>query len=84
MHWNYRIIRHRESNNNIFYGLHEVYYKNNKPWAHTSRAIFIGDSPEEIKEVIEMVKKDIERLTVLDENEIYENKNVVKDLEIEE
>lgn len=57
--WNYRVIKH-ESLDETVYGLHEVYYdKKGKPNGYTENAVAVGDTVEELKEVLKMMLSDI-------------------------
>ena len=60
MTWNYRIIRRKcKETGEIYYGLNEVFYQENgKLMAFSERDDIIGDTPEEIIRVLEMMMKD--------------------------
>jgi len=65
-HWNYRVIYHpssvikvlfKEFPQEEYYGIHEVYYDDSgEPSAYATRAIIIGDTEAELKEVIEQLE----------------------------
>lgn len=57
VHWNYRIFKYDTGE----VGIHEAYYRNGKLEAWTREAMIVGDSVEELLDVLEMIKKDIER-----------------------
>lgn len=68
--WNYRIIkRNSENEPECYYALNEVFYesKTNRPMAYSDADQVIGNSREEIIEVLEMMladaKKDVPVLT---------------------
>lgn len=97
MTWNYRIMKRKETaptgKTYTYYGLHEVYYGgldsagNSLPedsisW--TVDSIIVGDTPEEIVEVLEMMLKDVteKHPEVLDEEELeakFKDKNIFTD-----
>ena len=47
--WTYRIMRHKEKNGEVWYGLHEVHYIDKKLWGWTEDSM-IGafETPEEM------------------------------------
>jgi hypothetical protein len=55
MTWNYRIIRHPDENGAKVFGIHEVYYKSKKIESRTQRAIIVGDSVTDLKEVLKLI-----------------------------
>ena len=58
--WNYRIFKYKD---NRGYGVHEAHYdKKNNVIGWTTEAIIVGDTVQELFEVLEMIKKDMERL----------------------
>ena len=74
MTWNYRIIKRGSENEpEYYYALNEVFYeKNGKPLAFGDADTIVGNSPEEIIEMLEMMladaKKDQPILTEKDFN----------------
>ena len=63
MTWNYRIIKRASENEpEYYYALNEVFYeKNGKPMAFSDADVIIGNSPEEIIEVLKMMLKDAKK-----------------------
>ena len=72
MTWNYRIMKRKcPETKEIYYALNEVFYKKNgNLMAYSERDDIVGDSPEEIVKVLEMMltdaKKDAPVLTEKD------------------
>lgn len=54
-HWNYRVMRRKESfSDDIFFGIYEVYYTNNVPISWTqNQASPCADSLTELNEAVE-------------------------------
>ncbi len=49
MSWNNRIMRHVEDNGEVWYGLHEVYYRRGKVWLWDETPTSItGDTPSDM------------------------------------
>ena len=63
MTWNYRIIKRVcPETEEIYYALNEVFYqKSGELLAFSDRDDIVGDSPEEIVEVLEMMLKDAKK-----------------------
>ena len=66
MTWNYRIVKYADGEG---FGLHEVHYDSDgKPIRMTERpAVFVGDSPEELRSSLMLAKFDATRRDVFDE-----------------
>ena len=64
--WQYQLIRHEEEDR-VWFGLHEVYYKEGEPWAWTDE-LFAADTVEELIEQLEMMLDDIRRSPIMIEN----------------
>jgi len=64
MTWNYRIIKRTSKNEpECYYALNEVFYesKNNQLMAFSDADTVIGNSPEEIIKVLEMMLADAKK-----------------------
>ena len=63
MTWNYRIIKRASENEpEYYYALNEVFYeKNGKPMAFSNADTIVGNSPEEIIEVLEIMLADAKK-----------------------
>lgn len=61
--WNYRIIKRASENEpEYYYALNEVFYeKNGKPLAFGDADAIVGNSPEEIIEVLEIMLADAKK-----------------------
>lgn len=81
-HWNYRLIYHPakldKDGSEPWYGLHEVYYRNDKPWLYTEEPVgfSVGDGAMPAATAqIEMIKdlaravRDISQHGVLSESD---------------
>ncbi len=81
MSWNYRVIKHdEEDDENVYYGLHEVYYDEHQiinGW--TEEALIVGDTKKEIKTVLKMMLVDVKRHEVLIYSELS-NKQTISDI----
>ena len=68
MSWNYRIVEYADGDG---FGLHEVHYNaDGKEVSMTSRpAVFIGDTPEELREALMMASADARKRPVFKEPE---------------
>lgn len=66
MSWNYRIVKYSDGSG---FGLHEVYYDSEgKEKAMTDKpAGFVGDTPEEIKDVLAMAASDASKRPVFEQ-----------------
>ena len=60
--WQYQLIRHEGR-----VGLHEIYYKNGKPWGW-SNELLSADTAEELVEQLEMMLDDVHRSPIMIEN----------------
>ena len=58
MSWHYQIIKYRETDT---YGLHEVYNVESATSWTLKPITFVGDSPEEIRQALELALKDCSR-----------------------
>ena len=57
MQWNYRILAHKY-NDDVYFKVHEVYYKNKIPNSYTSEGVTVmGDNLKEIKWALKQMKK---------------------------
>ena len=63
MTWNYRIIKRMSKDEpECYYALNEVFYeRNGTPMAYSDEDEIIGNSPEEIIEVLEMMLADAKK-----------------------
>ena len=63
MTWNYRIMKRKcPETKEIYYALNEVFYKKNgKLMAYSERDDIVGDSPEEVIKVLEMMLNDAKK-----------------------
>ncbi len=63
MTWNYRIIKRASENEpEYYYALNEVFYKKNgKPLAFGDADAIVGNSPEEIIEMLEIMLADAKK-----------------------
>jgi hypothetical protein len=63
MTWNYRIIKRKCSETGeVYYGLNEVFYtEQGKLMAYSENDEVIGDTPEEIIQVLKMMLKDAKK-----------------------
>jgi len=63
MTWSYRIIkRASENESEYYYALNEVFYKKNgKPMAFSDADAIVGNSPEEIIELLEIMLADVKK-----------------------
>jgi len=61
--WNYRIIKRASKDEpECYYALNEVFYKENgKPMAFSDADTIVGNSPEEIIEVLEIMLADTKK-----------------------
>ena len=61
-YWNHRVIKHTEKDGIVWYGVHEVYYTNDKPVACTQEAMNpYGETAEELKEDLERMLRACEK-----------------------
>lgn len=58
MNWHYQIIKYRDTDT---YGLHEVYNVESATSWTLKPITFVGNSPEEIKQALELALKDCDR-----------------------
>ena len=63
MTWNYRIMKRKcPETKEIYYALNEVFYKKNgNLMAYSERDDIVGDSPEEVIKVLEMMLNDAKK-----------------------
>ena len=62
MTWNYRIMKRTDQDGNEYYSLNEVFYKEKgKLSAYSEHDDIVGDSPEEIIDVLEMMLTDAKK-----------------------
>ena len=64
MTWNYRIIKRISKDEpECYYALNEVFYerKTNRPMAFSDADVIVGNSPQEIIEVLEMMLADAKK-----------------------
>ena len=64
--WQYQLIRH-EKEGQVWFGLHEIYYKNEKPWSW-SNELLSANTAEELVEQLEMMLDDVRRSPIMIEN----------------
>jgi hypothetical protein len=76
MTWNYRIIKSTEDElGEKYHFLAEVFYNEDGSLMGFSEGTqAVGESQEEVIEVLEMMLKDAKRLPVIDEKEFYTGK----------
>ena len=68
--WNYRIIK-KSSNNDLHYGLYEVFYNNSgEICAHAENPDIVGESIEDIKKTLKLMLKDVDKYETLEWGEI--------------
>ena len=73
MTWNFRVVRHTEpKSRSVWYGVHEVFYNNaGKPSTMTQEPVQVdGESVKDIVAYLNMIKRDLKRLPVLDVDKI--------------
>lgn len=73
MTWNFRLVKHTEpKSKSVWYSVHEVFYNNaGKPWTMTQEPVQVdGESVKDILAYLDMIKRDLRRLPVLDTNKI--------------
>ncbi len=73
-HWNYRVIRHDEVPEDIWFGIHECYYlgddDNLEDVSWTEDAIApIGETPEELLETVEHMRRCLDKPVLMIEGE---------------
>lgn len=69
MTWNLRLVKHTECKpRGVWYGVHEVFYNDaGRPWTMTEDPEpIVGESREEVLRYLEMIRRDLARLPVLD------------------
>lgn len=69
MTWNFRLVKHTERKpKRVWYGVHEVFYNDaGKPMGMTQDPVAIdGESVKDALEYLEMIRRDLKRLPVLD------------------
>ncbi len=67
MTWNFRLVKHT-NRRLVWYAVHEVFYNDaGKPFTMTEDPVDITDkSPAEVRNYLEMIQRDIQRLPILD------------------
>lgn len=61
-HWNYRLLKYTDGS----VGIHEVYYRNNRPVACSERAVgIVADSSQTLPAVLERVAKALSKPPLL-------------------
>ncbi len=58
--WNYRVMRHSVGGQ-VYYGLHEVYYKAGRPWLWSQEPDVQGDTIDELGSTLRMMINDFEK-----------------------
>ena len=62
MTWNYRIMRRKcKETGEMYYSLNEVFYEDNKPTMYSDTNEVIGNTKEEVIDVLEMMLKDAKK-----------------------
>lgn len=63
MTWNHRVLRHVKESDDVWYGIHEVFYNDKgEPDSCTEHLMKpMGASPEELKQELELMVKSIEK-----------------------
>ena len=65
-YWQYQLMKHVNKNGEVWYGIHE-YFNMNDDNAWTEQPVRVsGESPEEVKEILGMMLRDIDRHGVKD------------------
>lgn len=63
--WNYRILKHKDKKYGDWFGLHEVYYNEDGSInSYTQDAIAIGESAQEVRNVLRQMLEDANRYSV--------------------
>jgi hypothetical protein len=73
MTWNLRLVKHTDRKfRRTWYGVHEVFYTDSgKPWLMTENPVEIeGDTPEEVRRYLGMIRRDLKRLPMLDADKV--------------
>ena len=73
MTWNFRLVKHAEAGSrHVWYGVHEVFYNDaGKPWTMTEDPIqVVGDSQKDVIACLNLIKRDLARLPVLDADKL--------------
>jgi hypothetical protein len=62
-HWNHRVIRHDEDESGeVWFAIHEVFYRDNKPVMWTEDGIrLVGESPEDLVETINRIQESLKK-----------------------
>lgn len=62
MTWNYRIMKkYDDMADEYYYSLNEVFYDDGKPKMYSEHDIVIGNTKDEILDVLEMIIKDVKK-----------------------
>ena len=65
-YWQYQLMKHVSKNGEVWYGIHEYFNMEEGP-AWTENPVDVsGESPEEVKEILGMMLRDIDRHGVKD------------------
>lgn len=73
MTWNFRLVKHTDPKlKDVWYGVHEVFYNDaGKPWTMTQEPVQVdGESLKEVVAYLNLIKRDLQRLPILDVNTI--------------
>lgn len=66
IYWKYCIMAHKDPNGDISFGIHEVYYENDIPYAYTENPVAAsGDSPKEVKKNLRMMLNDTKEKPII-------------------
>ena len=73
MMWNFRLVKHTDpKSKHVWYGVHEVFYnESGKIWTMTQEPVRVdGESAKDILAYLNLIKRDFNRLPVLDASKI--------------
>ena len=66
-HWHYQLMRHTDDNGEEYFAIHEYYQLDGGGGGWTEAPVdVVGDTIEEVKEVLQMMLEDIEKHGVKD------------------
>lgn len=77
MSWNHRVIAH-EHNGDVWFGIHEVYYKDGEPVSYTESSVgIVGDSIKDLVWTLSRMTESLQKDILCADNkfpQIYERK----------
>lgn len=57
VHWNHRVLAHKEWDDSFYYQIHEVHYEDGVPVSYTERGIPVGgDCLEDLNQVLDWMR----------------------------